>query len=91
MKKQHHTEQDRLYFITRSLIMSQVGAIIFLSFIIILKTINVIQSIFIGITLFVASLTISRFFSNHIDKVVGFVLIYLNRHKKLKKFILKHF
>jgi len=84
-------EENRLYFIVRSWIMGQIGAIIFLIIVWYLVTINFIQSLILGAFVFTLSLLISRFFEPEINKGTKKILKYLNKHPKLKKFILKYF
>jgi len=91
MKTSKIKEENKLYFIIRSWIMSQISAIIFLIIVWYLVTINFIQSIFIGIFIFTSSLLISRFFESEINKGTKKILKRLNKHPKLKKFILKYF
>jgi len=91
MKTNKIKERNKLYFIIRSWIMSQISAIIFLIIVWRLVTINFIQSIFIGIFIFISSLVISSLFESEINKGTKNILKYLNKHSKLKKFILKYF
>jgi len=84
-------EENKLYFIIRSSIMSLVSAIIFLIIVWYLVTINFLQSIFIGIFVFLSALTISRLFESEINKRIKKILKRLNKRPKLKKFILKYF
>lgn len=84
-------EENKLYFIIRSWIMSQVSAVIFLIVVWYLVTIDFIQTVFLGAFVFISSLVISRLFESEINKGTKKILKYLNKHSKLKKFILKYF
>ena len=83
-------EENKLYFIIRSSIMSLTSAIIFLITVWYLVTINFIQTVFLGIFIFVLSLVISRLFELEINKGTNKILKYLNKHPRLKKLILNY-
>jgi len=83
-------EKERLFFIVKSWLLGH-SAWIFLNFVLILGTINFVQSIIIGASTYIFSLAILRFCDNQINFVVRRILKFLNRHKKTKEFILKHF
>ena len=85
------TENDRLYFIIKSWVMSEIGGRLFLASVMILGSVNFIQSLVIGMIIFVGSLIISRFFDSVIDKVVVKTLNFLNKRNRVKGFILKYF
>ena len=85
------TEIDRLYFIIRSWVMSEIGGGLFLASVMILGSVNFIQSLVISIIILVVYLVISRFFDLIIDKVVVKALNFLNKRNKVKGFILKYF
>ena len=70
--------------------MSLVSAIIFLIIVWYLVTINFIQTVFLGIFIFVLSLVISRLFELEINKGTNKILKYLNKHPRLKKLILNY-
>lgn len=91
MKKQEQSEHDRLYFIVRSFIMGQIASVIVFLFILRLGSMNFIQAIPIGTIAFIAPLIISRYFNNQVVRIVDFILKHLDRHKKLKRVILKYF
>ena len=80
---------QRLYFVVRSAIMSLISALI--TFIIVgyLGSIGVVQVVFLGIFLFVASLVVSRLFDRQIVKVSKKIISVLNRHKRARTFVLK--
>jgi len=84
-------DENRLYFITRSVLMSTVCGIIFLVSVWLLKTINFIQSLILGVFVFFVSLFISAIFDSYIKKLVKKILKFLDKHSKIKKIILKYF
>jgi len=84
-------DKERLYFIVKSWLMGQISAVIFLGSVLILGVINFIQSVIIGFIAYTSSLIILRFFDKQINLVVKKILNFLDRHKKIKEFILKHF
>jgi hypothetical protein len=84
-------DKNRLHFIVKSWLMGQISAIIFLGSVLVLGVINFIQSVIIGTTAYVSSLVILRFYDKQINSVVKKILNILDRHKKIKDFILKHF
>lgn len=84
-------DENRLYFIVRSILLSNIIGIMILTIIWYLRTINFIQSIIIGSCAFVISLLISRFFDPQIERLVIKLLRFLEKHQRLKRFILKYF
>ena len=80
---------QRLYFVVRSAIMSLISALI--TFIIVgyLGSIGVVQVVFLGIFLFVASLVVSRLFDGQIVKVSKKIISVLSRHKRARTFVLR--
>ncbi len=84
-------EEDRLYFIIRSFVMGQISVLLFFLSALILGSINALQTVIIGILVFVASLIISRLFEPIITLAVTWGAGMLRRHRKLRGFILKHF
>jgi hypothetical protein len=64
---------------------------LFLTVIWYLRSINFIQSLIIGTSIFVFSLAISRLFDSFIGKLVERILKFLGRHQRLKKFVLNYF
>jgi hypothetical protein len=83
--------KERLYFIIRSYIMGVVGGVVFPLMALILGSINFIQAIFLGFFSFLASLAISRYFESPIERITKKTLVWLNRHQKIRKFIMKRF
>lgn len=84
-------DKERLFFIVKSWLMGQISAWIFLSLVLILGTINFVQSVIIGTFTYIFSLAILRFCDKQINSIVNKILKFLDRHKKIKEFILKHF
>lgn len=85
------SQEERLYFIVRSYLMGCVGGIIFPLIVFLLGKINWVQSIIVGGFVYIASLAISRVFEKQIDKITQKILVHLNKHRKIKNFILKYF
>ena len=85
------TENERLYFIIRSWVMSEIGGGLFLVCVLILGSVDFIQSIVIGVANYFGSLIISGFFDSIINKVVVKILRLLNKRIRVKGFILNHF
>lgn len=84
-------QEERLYFIVRAYLMGCVGGIIFPLIVFILGSINFIQTIVIGFFVFVASLVISRAFESYIERATRKILSFLDRNRRIKRFILKYF
>jgi len=84
-------EENRLYFIIRSWLMGQIGAVFFLTSVLVLGSINFIQTLVLGAFVFTASLAISRLFDSVIERVVVKMIIFLDRYSRIKKTILKYF
>jgi len=84
-------DRERLYFIVKSWLSGQVVSIFFLVAVIFLGVINWIQSVILGTSGYIISLIFLRVFDIKIDFVVKKILNILDKHKKIKKFILKHF
>ena len=80
----------RLYFIIRSIFVSLLGSIPFFIVVLVLGSINVFQTIILGIFVFVFSLAITRLFENPIMKLVQKIVTILQRHKRARDFILKN-
>jgi membrane glycosyltransferase len=80
----------RLYFIVRSVFLSLFSSIPFFVVVLILGSINVVQTIILGIFVFVFSLAVTRLFETPIIKLVQKIVIILQRHKRARDFILKN-
>ncbi|MFH8086774.1 MAG: hypothetical protein QW609_03070 [Candidatus Aenigmatarchaeota archaeon] len=85
------SQEERLYFIVRSYLMGCIGGIIFPAIVFVLGRINWVQSIIIGTFVYIISLAISRVFERQIDNITKKILVRLNKHKRIKNFILKYF
>jgi len=85
------TWSQRLYFIMRSFIMGQIGALITLCYILYFGTIDFIGGFMMGILVFVASLSISSLFDEQIIRTTKKIVKYLGRHEKTRNFIMKYF
>lgn len=81
---------QRLYFVVRSSIMSLISALF--TFIIVgyVGSVSVVQIVFLGIFLFVASLVVSRLFDKQIVKLSKKIVSVLNRHKRASGFVQKN-
>jgi len=80
----------RLYFIVRSVFLSLLSSIPFFLVVLILGSINVVQTIILGIFVFVFSLTFTRLFENSIIKLVQKIVSILQRHRRARDFILRN-
>lgn len=81
---------QRLYFVVRSAIMSLISAFIALIVVWYLGAIGVAQAVFLGISMFVVSLVVSRLFDKHIVKLSERIVEYLNKHRRARSFVLKN-
>jgi len=82
---------QRLYFIIRSFIMGQIGAVVTVLFILYFGSIDVIKGFFIGIFVFVFSLVITRLFDAQIVKVTKKIVVFMAGHRAARDFIMNHF
>lgn len=80
----------RLYFIIRSASISILGALPFFIVVLFLGSINVVQTILLGIFVFVFSLLVTRLFEKAIVKLAQKIITVLQRHKRVRDFILKN-
>jgi len=81
---------QRLYFVVRSAIMSLISAAITFTVVGYLGSIGVIEAVFLGILLFVASLVVSRLFDKQIVALSQKIISILSRHKRARTFVLKN-
>ena len=79
---------QRLYFVIRAIIMSLIGALLTLIVVLYLGTINVIQAVLLGIIVFIIALVTSRLLDKQIIQTTKKIIHQLNKHKKLRNFIL---
>jgi ABC-type transport system involved in cytochrome bd biosynthesis fused ATPase/permease subunit len=81
---------QRLYFVIRSTIMGLMGALITFIVVWYLGMIGVVQAVFLGIFVFVVSLVASRLFDKQIVIVSKKIVSFLNKHRRLRTFVLKN-
>jgi hypothetical protein len=79
---------QRLYFVVRSVLMSLIGALIYFLVVLYLGAIDAFQAAFLGVFVFVASLIASRLFDKQIVHASKKIIIFLNKHKRLRTFVL---
>ena len=82
---------QRLYFIIRSFIMGQIGAVVTTLFILYFGSIDVVKGFFIGIFVFVFSLVITRLFDAQITQATKKIVVYMAGHTAVRDFIMNHF
>jgi hypothetical protein len=80
----------RLYFIIRSASISILGALPFFLVVLFLGSINVVQPVLLGIFLFVFSLLVTRLFEKAIVKLAQKIIRILQRHNRVRNFILSN-
>jgi hypothetical protein len=80
---------QRLYFVVRSVLMSLISALIYFLVVLYLGAIDAVQAAFLGVFVFVASLVVSRLFDKQIVYASKKIIIYLNKHRRLRTFVLK--
>ena len=82
---------QRLYFVVRSVLLSLISALIFFITVWYLGTIDAAQMVFLGIFVFATALVASRLFDKQIVKVSKKLVNFLNKHRRLRTFVLKKF
>ena len=82
---------QRLYFIIRSFIMGQLGAVATFIFIWSVGSIDAIGMFFFGIFVFIFSLIITRLFDAQITKVTKRIVELMSSHRTVRDFIMNHF
>ncbi len=82
---------QRLYFIIRSFLMGLISAGVTFLIVLYLGSINVIESIIIGIFVFIFSLAVTRLFDTQITKVTKKIVELMASHRVIRDFIMKHF
>jgi len=80
---------QRLYFVVRSVIMSLISALIYFSVVLYLGKIDAFQAAFLGVFVFVAALVVSRLFDRQIVRASKKIIQYLNKYRRIRKFVLK--
>jgi len=79
---------QRLYFVVRSVLMSLISALIYFLVVLYLGAIDAFQAAFLGVFVFVASLIASRLFDKQIVHASKKIIIFLNKHERLRTFVL---
>ena len=82
-------QTQRLYFVIRSVIMGLISALITFVVVWFLGTVQVAQVILLGLFVFIVALIVSRLFDKQIVKASKKIVTILNKHEKLRTFILK--
>ena len=82
-------QTQRLYFVIRSVIMGLISALITFIVVWFLGTVQVAQVILLGLFVFIIALVVSRLFDKQIVKASKKIITILNKHKRLRTFILK--
>ena len=82
-------QTQRLYFVIRSVIMGLISALITFMVVWYLGTVQVAQVILLGLFVFIIALVVSRLFDKQIVKTSKKIITILNKHKRLRTFILK--
>jgi ABC-type transport system involved in cytochrome bd biosynthesis fused ATPase/permease subunit len=84
-------QTQRLYFVVRSVLMSLISALIYFIVVLYLGAINAVQAALLGVFVFIAALVVSRMFDKQIVKASKKIISFLNRHRRLRTFVLKKF
>jgi ABC-type transport system involved in cytochrome bd biosynthesis fused ATPase/permease subunit len=79
-----------LYFVIRATIMGLMSALITFIVVWYLGMIDVAEAVFLGIFVFVVSLVVSRLFDKQIVRVSKKIVNFLNKHRRLRMFVLKN-
>ena len=80
---------QRLYFVVRSVLMSLISALIYFLVVLYLGAIDAVQAAFLGVFVFVAALIVSRLFDKQIVIASKKIISFLNKHERLRRFVLK--
>jgi hypothetical protein len=80
---------QRLYFVVRSVLMSLISALIYFLVVLYLGAIDAVQAAFLGVFVFVAALVASRLFDKQIVTASKKIIRFLNKHERLRTFVLK--
>lgn len=84
-------QTQRLYFVVRSVLMSLISALIYFIVVLYLGAIDAVQAAVLGAFVFITALVLSRLFDKQIVKASKRIISFLNRHKRLRGFVLKKF
>ncbi len=82
---------ENVYFIVRDWVTRQVGAFIFVAVVWYLGSINAAQTIILGISVFIISLAITKYFNRPLEKISRKITRKLDQNKRVKNFIIKYF
>ncbi|MCW4054018.1 MAG: hypothetical protein NWE84_03745 [Candidatus Bathyarchaeota archaeon] len=82
-------QTQRLYFVVRSVLMSLISALFYFFVVLYLGAIDAVQAAFLGVFVFVAALVVSRLFDKQIVIASKKIISFLNKHERLRKFVLK--
>ena len=82
-------QTQRLYFVVRSVLMSLISALIYFLVVLYLGAIDAVQAAFLGVFVFVAALVVSRLFDKQIVHASKKIISYLNKHNRIRTFVLK--
>ena len=82
-------QTQRLYFVVRSVLMSLISALIYFLVVLYLGAIDAVQAAFLGVFVFVAALVVSRLFDKQIVHASKKIISYLNKHNRIRMFVLK--
>ncbi len=80
---------QRLYFVVRSVIMSLISALIYFLTVLYLGAIDAIQAALLGVFVFVVALIVSRLFDKQIVHASKKIIRFLNKHERLRTFVLQ--
>ncbi|MBN1246003.1 hypothetical protein JXA31_10470 [Candidatus Bathyarchaeota archaeon] len=80
---------QRLYFVVRSVLMSLISALIYFIVVLYLGAIDAVQAAFLGVFVFIAALVVSRLFDKQIVKASKKIISFLDKHRRLRAFVLK--
>jgi len=80
---------QRLYFVVRSVLMSLISALIYFIVVLYMGEIDAIQAAFLGVFVFVVALVVSRLFDKQIVIASKKIIRFLNKHERLRTFVLK--
>jgi ABC-type transport system involved in cytochrome bd biosynthesis fused ATPase/permease subunit len=82
-------QTQRLYFVVRSVLMSLISALIYFLVVLYLGAIDAVQAALLGVFVFVAALVVSRLFDKQIIHASKKIISHLNRHNRIRTFVLK--
>ena len=82
-------QTQRLYFVVRSVLMSLISALVYFVVVLYFGTINAVQAAFLGVFVFIVALAVSRLFDKQIVTASKKIIIYLNKHRGFRRFVLK--